>query len=85
MFYDDHPIPHFHVMYNEDNAVVSTENLIIWRGHLSPRNWKLVRDWALARQSELREAWERAERNEPPVKLLRWTEPSSIIRKVCSV
>ena len=66
MYYGDHPRPHFHARHNEDNAEVSIEDLTIIEGSLSQRDWRLVHEGALARQSELREAWNRAERDEPP-------------------
>ena len=69
MYYGDHPPPHFHVRHNERNASVSIEDMTIIEGRLSSRDMRLVREWALARQAELWEAWRRAERDELPGKI----------------
>jgi Domain of unknown function (DUF4160) len=42
MYYNDHPLPHFHVRYNHQKAIISIENLEILAGKLSYRAFKLV-------------------------------------------
>lgn len=66
MLWGDHPGPHFHVERNEYRALVVIESLVAQEGYLPQQDWRRVRQWASARQEELREAWNRAERKEPP-------------------
>lgn len=42
MFFDDHAPPHFHVQYNEYNAIVEIESGEIIRGSLPPKQLKYV-------------------------------------------
>jgi hypothetical protein len=69
MYFDDHAPPHFHAIYSGDEAVISIENLAVLRGNLPARAKGLVIEWASMRQSELREAWNRAKQLEPPGKI----------------
>ena len=40
MFYEDHAPPHFHVKYNENEAVISLENFAVTQGKLPAKsNW----------------------------------------------
>ena len=68
MFHDDHLHPHFHAVYGEYNAEVNIESLR-FRGRLPTRQRRLVRQWASARQAELRRAWALTERKELPGKI----------------
>ena len=53
MFFEDHNPPHFHAYYQGDVALVRIKDGEIIRGHLAPTAARLVKDWALRRQSEL--------------------------------
>ena len=69
MYYDEHPPPHFHVAYQDAQAVLRIDTLEVSRGHLPRRALSLVVEWALAHRHELRQNWERAERGEPIVEI----------------
>ena len=66
MYSEDHPPPHFHVEYGGREAQVGIDPVEILRGRLPPRIRRLVTEWASIRKLELREAWNRAQRMEPP-------------------
>lgn len=65
MYYADHPPPHFHVSFQEAEAVLRIDNLDVVRGTLPGRALALVVEWALAHHQELRQNWARAARGEP--------------------
>jgi len=69
MYYDEHPPPHFHVAYQDEQAVLRIDTLDVARGQLPRRALSLVVEWALAHRDELRQNWERAERGEPIVEI----------------
>ncbi len=60
MYFDEHPPPHFHAEYGEQEALIDIHTLAIISGQLSPRALGLVMEWAALHQNELRETWERA-------------------------
>ena len=60
MFYDDHQPPHFHARYGDAKAIVRLSDGEIIAGELPPTTTRMVRQWALARNAELRDNWERA-------------------------
>ena len=66
MYAREHGPPHFHARHGEDYASVSIDDPAMLRGRLSPRARGLVIEWARLRQPELREAWRRVQRGEPP-------------------
>jgi hypothetical protein len=61
MFYNDHGPPHLHARYGEAKAVVRLSDGAIIGGELPPVATRMVRDWTLARRSELEENWRRAQ------------------------
>lgn len=65
MYYDDHGPPHFHVHYGEHSAVIAIDTLEVQEGKLPPRALAMVREWAAAHRSELREDWALAEAHRP--------------------
>ena len=69
MFAADHAPPHFHVRYGGARAEVGIENPAVLHGRLPPRVEAQVLRWASQRQVELRAAWDRASRKEPPGKI----------------
>ena len=64
MHYDDHNPPHFHVKYNEFNALIDINDLKIMRGKLPPRVMGMIIEWANMHQNELIENWKRIEKHE---------------------
>jgi hypothetical protein len=69
MYYDEHPPPHFHVIYQDAQAVLRIDTLEVSRGTLPRRALSLVVEWAVAHREELRQNWERAERGERIVEI----------------
>lgn len=65
IYRDDHPPPHFHAVYGEEEAAISIESLELLAGRLPRRALALVVEWAMMHRPELRENWRRAERHEP--------------------
>ena len=65
----DHAPPHMHAVYAEHEALIGIENIEVIRGSLPTRARRLVFEWAELHQAELREAWQRARRLEPPGKI----------------
>lgn len=66
MYIRDHGVAHFHARYGEDEAVIDIATGDLLRGDLSPRQTRLVREWAQLHRTELFEAWHRASSGEPP-------------------
>jgi len=64
MYYNDHQPPHFHARYGQQKAIVAIRELCVLDGHLSPRAFGLVIEWASVHQAELLEDWQLAERHE---------------------
>jgi len=60
MYYNDHAPPHFHAIYQGDEAQILIESLEILRGALPRRALALVLEWAALHRSELRQDWEKA-------------------------
>jgi hypothetical protein len=69
MYLRDHPPPHFHAVYAEHEAFVSIETGEAIEGELPPAAARLVKEWTLARQGQLRENWRRARAGEPLEKI----------------
>ena len=60
MYFNDHPPPHFHAEYGDDEAVYAIRTLEILRGRLPRRAHAAVVEWATLHRGELMENWERA-------------------------
>ena len=69
VYWGDHGPAHFHARYGGQKASITIEGLSLMAGRLPPRALGLVTEWAALHQDELREAWERAMRNEPVGKI----------------
>ncbi len=65
MFYDDHPPPHFHARYGDDQAQIAIDSGEIIHGFLPRRALRLVQEWTEMHRDELIADWLRAERDEP--------------------
>ena len=57
MYFDEHNPPHFHVKYNEFQAVMDIQTLNILAGYLPGRVRGLVEEWAELNQEELLSMW----------------------------
>jgi Domain of unknown function (DUF4160) len=69
IFYADHNPPHFHAEYGDYEVLVNFNTLAILGGSLPARAFGLVSERASLHQHELRAAWERARRLQPPGKI----------------
>lgn len=65
MYYNDHEPPHVHARYGRAKALVRLSHGAIIAGELPPVASRMVRDWALARRSELQDNWQRARAYRP--------------------
>jgi len=64
MFYNDHNPPHFHVVYQENEALIKIETLEVMEGHLPQRAKSLTIEWAIEHRDELLENWKKAKSRE---------------------
>ncbi len=57
MFYNDHPPPHFHAQYNEDEVIVGISPLEVLRGEVPGNIMRKILPWALQYREELEANW----------------------------
>lgn len=69
MYVRDHTPPDFHAVYGEYEANVSIETGEVIDGRLPKVAARLVKEWTLARQTQLRENWRRARAGEQPERI----------------
>ena len=69
MFYDDHPPPHFHAVYESDQAQININTLEVIEGNIKRRALALVLEWAALHRDEIRAAWDLANQNQEPPKI----------------
>jgi uncharacterized protein DUF4160 len=69
MYVRDHPPPHFQAVYGEFEANVSIDTGEVIGGKLPKGATRLVKEWTLARQDQLRENWRRARAGEQPERI----------------
>jgi len=69
MFYGDHPPPHFHAVYQDDEIKVNIDTLEVIEGSMKRRAQALVLEWAALHRAELRRAWELASTNQETFKI----------------
>lgn len=60
-FPKEHPPPHFHAEYGDDEASIRIDTLECLAGELPPRALGLVLEWARFHQAELLENWQRCQ------------------------
>lgn len=65
MYYAEHGVPHFHVLYGGEDAAISIESLEILGGSLPERALRLVREWAEQHRTELERSWRLARDGRP--------------------
>ena len=64
MFFQDHNPPHFHVKYQEFEAVINIEDGIV-KGELPRRALKLIYEWLDLHKEELLANWKLLEQRKP--------------------
>lgn len=64
MFYNDHNPPHFHVIYQNDEALIDIKTLKILEGRLPKRAKTLAIEWAIEHRDELLNNWQKARGHE---------------------
>lgn len=64
LYFDDHPPPHFHAEYGEDEALIAISTLSVISGTLPGRALGLVVEWASQHQTELEHLWLQAQNKE---------------------
>jgi uncharacterized protein DUF4160 len=64
MYYREHGAPHFHALYGENEASISTSSLEILGGSLPPQALRLVKRWASLHRKELLKNWDLADQGE---------------------
>jgi hypothetical protein len=55
MYFEDHSPPHFHAIYGEYEAQVTIADGDVFVGNLPRNAARIVKEWTLARQGELRD------------------------------
>jgi len=65
MYLRDHQPPHFHATYGGAEAYFSIETGEVILGRLPRPATRMVKEWAVARRSELSENWARARQGLP--------------------
>jgi hypothetical protein len=66
MYANDHPPPHFHVLYAEHRAVIDLRTLRLSRGELPKAKLRMIVKWAESRRSRLLEAWDIVQAHDNP-------------------
>jgi len=64
MFFNDHNPPHFHIKYQDFDAIVSIEDGIV-KGELPRRALRLVYEWLDIHKEELVDNWKLLEARRP--------------------
>jgi hypothetical protein len=60
MYFNEHPPPHFHAEYGDDELLMNINTLAVISGKLPSRALGLVVEWASIHQDELTILWEKA-------------------------
>ena len=63
IYIEDHNPPHFHVEYNEHEAVISINDLQVIKGNLPSRVLGLIMEWADLHRAELMDNWNSVKEN----------------------
>lgn len=69
MFWNDHPPPHFHAGYGEDEVKIDIRTLEVIEGRMPRRALALVLEWAQEHRAELMQDWELCSNNQPANKI----------------
>lgn len=68
MYAKDHPAPHFHARYQDEQAIYDLEGNLL-EGHMPKRQDRLISAWAEIHHDDLIANWDLAERGEQPMKI----------------
>jgi len=63
-FPNEHPPPHFHVVYAEYRALIRIDTMELWKGRLPRNKLRSVMEWANPRRPILLATWAVATANE---------------------
>ena len=63
-FPNEHPPPHFHVVYAEYRALIRIDTMELWKGRLPRNKLRSVMEWANPRRPILLATWAAATANE---------------------
>jgi hypothetical protein len=69
LYFREHPPPHFHARYAEEEVLIAIEDLSVLAGTINPRALGLVIEWATLHRDDLRRAWLQAQAHEAPDKI----------------
>lgn len=69
MYVSDHNPPHFHAIYQEEEALIRISDLKIIKGELARRQRAMVLGWAFEHRDELVENWALAQQGLPLKKI----------------
>ncbi len=69
MHFDEHDPPHFHAIYEGQEAVIRISDLTVYAGRLSLRALRLVSKWAELHHVELNKNWEIARKGKHPKRI----------------
>ena len=69
MYYDDHPPPHFHAIYGEQEVQVGIDPIVVLNGQLPRLAISMVIEWAAVHQQELMRNWQRLETDRSVVRI----------------
>ena len=68
-YFNEHPPPHFHVVFAEYRAIIDIGTLEMIRGELPRAKLHTVLEWATPRRDHLLLAWEEAQSMLPPQRI----------------
>jgi hypothetical protein len=69
MYPNDHPPPHFHVLFAEYRAVIDIRTMKLSRGDLPKAKLRAITRWAKPRREKLVDAWNITQQNLVPEKI----------------
>jgi hypothetical protein len=69
MYPNDHPPPHFHVLFAGYRAVIDIPTMKLIRGSLPKAKLRAIMRWAKPRRAELLDAWDITQQNLVPEKI----------------
>ena len=69
MYPNDHPPPHFHVLFAEYRAVIDIRTVKLSEGDLPKAKLRAIIKWAKSRRVELLGAWDITQQNLIPEKI----------------
>jgi len=69
MYARDHGRPHFHAVYQADEAVYDVQTAEVIEGKLPRAADRIVREWCAAHRQELLDNWQRGRNRQPMVRI----------------